>query len=86
MSVEFNRVSLPSFSQMHGGIGETTPVSQLSDHDRFPSWERITKVDDDQGQRLLYCCAEGAFMWVHVNRDGMANKATSVSNEEARKI
>ncbi|MDF1738066.1 MAG: hypothetical protein P1U86_02810 [Verrucomicrobiales bacterium] len=86
MSVEFNRVSLPSFSQLHSGIGEDVPVSHLTEHDRFPSWEFVTRLDDSKGQRLLYCCAEGGFMWVHVNSDGMAHRASSVSNEEARQI
>ncbi|MEC5128884.1 hypothetical protein VSU19_19125 [Verrucomicrobiales bacterium BCK34] len=86
MSVEFNRVSLPSFSQLHSGLGEDVPVGKISDHDRFPSWEFVMKRDDEEGLRLLYCCAEGGFMWVHVNSDGMAHRATSVSNDEARQI
>ncbi len=87
MSIEFNRVSLPSFSQMLSGIGEGIPVSLLSDHDRFSSWEYVaTKSIAGREQRRLYRCAEGGFMWVDVNGDGIAHKASSVSNDEARQI
>ena len=86
MSIEFNAVSLPSLSQMLCGLSEPIPVEHLSDHDHFPSWERVMEQNDFQGRRLLFRSAEGGIRWVHVDCDGLAHRSTSISNEEARRI
>lgn len=86
MSVEFNSMSLASLSQMHTGLSEPIPVAQLSNHDRFPSWDQVLERNDDDGRRFLFRCAEGGFRWVLINEDGMAYRSKIVTDEEARQI
>ena len=82
----FNAISLPSLSQMRRAVGDNLPVPEFQKRDRLPSWEYVTEERLFGERRLLFRCAEGGLMWVHVDDRNQAYDATVIDDEEAREV